>query len=230
MIGENNIQIFDMIKNSDAIIMGIYLILIFFSVWSWTIIFDKIFKFRLLRLKTEKFNRLFWSGKMLEDIHKQVKNNQTFPSAVIFSAAMQEWETAGVYEIVQNKDTDKKNSLKDRLLTAMNIALSKSMVKMRYGMTFLLIVSTTSTFFGLFGTVWGLTGSFLSIASLQDTSLIVIAPGVAASLITTVFALVAAIPATIFYNIYNTKLSNIEEQMNTFIDEVYNILSKELDQ
>ena len=95
---------------------------------------------------------------------------------------------------------------------------------------FLLIVSTTSTFFGLFGTVWGLTGSFLSIASLQDTSLIVIAPGVAASLITTVFALVAAIPATIFYNIYNTKLSNIEEQMNTFIDEVYNILSKELDQ
>ena len=87
-------------------------------------------------------------------------------------------------------------------------------------MTFLLIVSTTATFFGLFGTVWGLLKSFLSITALQDSSLIVIAPGIADALITTVFGLIAAIPATIFYNIYNTKINNFEDQMINFGTEV----------
>lgn len=230
MTGEINIQIFDMIKNSDMVIITIYLVLTFYSVWSWAIVFDKIFKFKSLAMKTEKFNRLFWSGKMLEDIYKQVKNNATYPSAVIFSAAMQEWESSNVLNIVKSNDTAKKNSLKDRLAVAMDVALSKSMSKLKYGMTFLLVAATTSTFFGLFGTVWGLMHSFLSIASMQDSSLIVIAPGVADALITTILGLISAIPATIFYNIYNTKINSFEDQMDGFSAEVLNILSKELDQ
>lgn len=229
MFGNTNLQIFDLIRNSDVITITIYLILAFFSVWSWAIIFDKIFKFKLLKVKTEKFTKLFWSGKMLEEIHKIVKNNQTYPSAVIFSAAMQEWENSNVTDLVKNNDVARKNSLRERVNGAMDFALTKSMSKLKYGMTFLLIVATTSTFFGLFGTVWGLTNSFLSIASLQDSSLIVIAPGVANALITTIFGLIAAIPATIFYNYYNMKINNFEEQMVGFIEEVSNILSKELD-
>ncbi len=230
MAGEINIQVFDMIMSSDVVMMSLYIILTFFSVWSWAIVFDKIFKFRSLKIKTEKFNRLFWSGKMLEDIYKQVKNNATYPSAVIFSAAMQEWESSNVLNIVKGGDIAKKNALKERLAMTMDIALSKSVSKLRYGMTFLLIVATTSTFFGLFGTVWGLIGSFFSIAAMQDTSLIIIAPGVANALITTVFGLVAAIPATIFYSIYTIKINNFEDQMSNFSAEVLNILSKELDQ
>lgn len=230
MSGNINLQLFDMITKSDSITMTIYLVLIMYSVWSWSIVFDKIFKFRLLKMKTEKFDRLFWSGKMLEDIHKQIKNSANYPSAMIFCAIMQEWENANVLDIVKNNKVDSKNSLKERLSAVMEVALVKSVSKLRYGMTFLLIVSTTATFFGLFGTVWGLLKSFLSITALQDSSLIVIAPGIADALITTVFGLIAAIPATIFYNIYNTKINNFEDQMINFGTEVLTILSRELDQ
>lgn len=230
MSGNINLQIFDMITKSDVITMTIYLVLIIYSVWSWSIVFDKIFKFRLLKMKTEKFDRLFWSGKMLEDIHKQIKNSANYPSAMIFCAIMQEWENANVLDIVKNNKVDSKNSLKERLSAVMEVALVKSVSKLRYGMTFLLIVSTTATFFGLFGTVWGLLKSFLSITALQDSSLIVIAPGIADALITTVFGLIAAIPATIFYNIYNAKINNFEDQMINFGTEVLTILSRELDQ
>ena len=230
MSGNINLQLFDMITKSDVITMTIYLVLIMYSVWSWSIVFDKIFKFRLLKMKTEKFDRLFWSGKMLEDIHKQIKNSANYPSAMIFCAIMQEWENANVLDIVKNNKVDSKNSLKERLSAVMEVALVKSVSKLRYGMTFLLIVSTTATFFGLFGTVWGLLKSFLSITALQDSSLIVIAPGIADALITTVFGLIAAIPATIFYNIYNTKINNFEDQMINVGTEVLTILSRELDQ
>ena len=230
MSGNINLQLFDMITKSDVITMTIYLVLIMYSVWSWSIVVDKIFKFRLLKMKTEKFDRLFWSGKMLEDIHKQIKNSANYPSAMIFCAIMQEWENANVLDIVKNNKVDSKNSLKERLSAVMEVALVKSVSKLRYGMTFLLIVSTTATFFGLFGTVWGLLKSFLSITALQDSSLIVIAPGIADALITTVFGLIAAIPATIFYNIYNTKINNFEDQMINFGTEVLTILSRELDQ
>lgn len=230
MSGNINLQLFDMITKSDVITMTIYLVLIMYSIWSWSIVFDKIFKFRLLKMKTEKFDRLFWSGKMLEDIHKQIKNSANYPSAMIFCAIMQEWENANVLDIVKNNKVDSKNSLKERLSAVMEVALVKSVSKLRYGMTFLLIVSTTATFFGLFGTVWGLLKSFLSITALQDSSLIVIAPGIADALITTVFGLIAAIPATIFYNIYNTKINNFEDQMINFGTEVLTILSRELDQ
>jgi len=222
-------QIFDLITRSDAFTTCIYLILIGFSVWSWAIFFDKVFKFRLLKIKTDAFDRMFWSGKMLEDIHKQVKNNANYPSAVIFSAAMQEWEASNVLAIVKNNDTVKKTSLKERLAILMEVAVNKSMAKLKYGMNFLLIVATSSTFFGLFGTVWGIMKSFFSISTLQDSSLIVIAPGVAGALVTTVFGLFAAIPATIFYTIYTAKINDFEDQMVNFSSDVLAILSRELD-
>ena len=225
-----NLQLFDMIAKSDGLTIIIYLILVVYSIWSWSIIFDKIFKFRLLKIRTDKFNKLFWSGKMLEDIYAHVKTSANYPSAMIFVAAMQEWESSNVLDIVQNNDSAKKVSLKERISNLMDVALVKSMHKIKYGMTFLLVVSNTATFFGLFGTVWGLMSSFLSISSMQDSSLIVIAPGVSSALITTIFGLIAAIPATIFYNIYSIKINNLEDQMINFSSDVLTILSRELDQ
>jgi biopolymer transport protein TolQ len=223
-------QIISVIGNSDVVTALIYLICLFYSVWSWSIIFDKMFKFRLLKIKTDKFERLFWSGAMLEDIYKQVKNSQTYPSAMIFSAAMQEWESTNVLQIVQGNDSNKKESLKDRIATAMDNAFLKSMVKIKYGMTFLSIVSGTATLLGLFGTVWGLIVSFSNVATMQDNSLVVIAPGISAGLITTIAGLVAAIPANIAHLYYSTKIANFEDKMVTFCSEVLNILSRELDQ
>lgn len=225
-----NAQLFDMILKSDMITKSIYLILIVYSIWSWSIVFDKIFKFRMLKMKTERFDRLFWSGKMLEDIYKQVKSTANYPSAMIFVAAMQEWESSNVLNIVKNNDANKKESLKDRLASVMDVALLKSMSKLRYGLTFLLIVSTTGTLFGLFGTVWGLINSFMSISALQDSSLVVMAPGIATGFLATILGLFSAIPATIFYNIYNVKINNFEDQMANFSSDVLTILSRELDQ
>ncbi len=225
-----NAQLFEMIWNSDIITKGIYIILIAYSVWSWSIVFDKIFKFRMLKMKTLRFDKLFWSGKMLEDIYKQVKSSANYPSAMIFVAAMQEWESSNVLSIVKNNDASKKESLKDRLAAVMDVALLKSMSRLRYGLTFLLIVSTTGTLFGLFGTVWGLINSFMSIAAMQDSSLVVMAPGIATGFLATILGLTAAIPATIFYNIYNIKINNFEDQMANFSSDVLTILSRELDQ
>jgi len=229
MAGNINFQIFDMIAKADAVEIMIYIVLVFYSVWSWSIVFDKIFKFRLLKMKTDKFDKMFWSGKMLEDIYRQVKTSANYPSAMIFIAAMQEWESSNVVAVVKSNDVAKKNSLKDRLASVTDVALNKSMNKLKYGMTFLLVVSTTATFFGLFGTVWGLMNSFLAISTMQDSSLIVIAPGITSALITTIFGLVAAIPATIFYSIYNIKINNFEDQMINFRSDLLTILSRELD-
>lgn len=230
MMANMNFQVFDIVMKSDMATMLVYIILTMYSIWTWSIVFDKVFKFRLLKIKTEKFDKLFWSGKMLEDIYKQVKNNANYPSAMIFSAAMQEWESSNVLNIVKSADAAKKNSLKERLASVMDVALTKSMSKIKYGMTFLLIVATTSTFFSLFGTVWGLVRSFLAISVMQDSSLIVIAPGIIGALLTTVFGLVATIPAAIFYTVYNTKINNFEDQMINFSSDVLTILSRELDQ
>lgn len=230
MAGSADFQIFNTIANADTLTTFIYIIMVFFSVWSWSIVFDKFFKFRLLRIRTDRFDKLFWSGIMLEDIYKQVKNNQTYPSAVIFSAAMQEWEGSNVLEIVQQRDSAKKESLKERLSILMDTALAKSMTKLKSGMTFLSIVSSTATSFGLFGTTWGLINSFNAMGMMQDTSLIVIAPGIASGLTATVFGLIASIPATIFYTYYNAKINAFEDSMASFCNDVLAILSRELDQ
>jgi biopolymer transport protein TolQ len=223
-----NFQIFNSIQNSDSTTMFIYLVLLFYSVWSWSIVFDKIFKFRLLDIRTKKFDKLFWSGAMLEDIYKEVKNNQTYPSAVIFVAVMQEWEYSDVVKIVQSKDESKKNALINRLIDIADASITKSMKKIKYGMGFLSIVSSTSTLFGLYGTVWGLIMSFSKIAQLQDSSLIVIAPGISSGLITTIAGLIAAIPASIFHSYYTNKISDFEDKMTNFSTELINILSREL--
>jgi biopolymer transport protein TolQ len=221
-------QILSSIQNADALTTLIYLVLLFFSLWSWSIVFDKFFKFRLLRIRTNGFNKLFWSGSMLEDIYKQVKNNQTYPSSVIFCAIMQEWEYSDVVKIVQSKDGNKKDALRERMMDVADTVLVKSMKKLKYGMTFLSIVSSTSTLFGLFGTVWGIIIAFSKVAQMQDSSLVVIAPGISAGLVTTLAGLVAGIPAAIFYSYYSAKIADFEEEMEFFSIELLNILSREL--
>lgn len=229
MEGTASFQMFDMISNSDGLSKCLYVILTFYSLITWAIIFDKIFKFRLLKLKTEKFDKLFWSGKMLEDIYRQVKNNATYPSAMIFCAAMQEWESSNVLNIVKSNDSHKKESLKERLASVMETALVKSMGKLQYGMTFWVLVLSTSTLFGLFGTVWGFIHTFASIAKFQDSSLVVMAPGISGDFMTTVFGLICAIPATAAYTIYKAKIDDFEDKMISFSSEVLVILSRELD-
>lgn len=224
------IQLFDMIVNSDGITKIVLGVLGFFSLFTWAIIFDKMSKFREVAIKHRQFLKIFWSGQILEDIYKKTKNNYKYPMAQVFNGAMQEWENANVLEIVQSGNVSKKNSLKDRMYDIMSVKINKSLEKYKTGLGFLLIVASTSTLFGLFGTVWGIMRSFSDVVTAQTASLVVLAPGISASLITTIFGLISALPALIAYYIYNGKIANLEMELENFELELMSILSKELEQ
>lgn len=224
-----SLQFFTTLLQSDFLTKTIMLILLIFSIVSWTIIIEKFFKFKFLNIKTSKFEKTFWSGEMLEDIYHRVKENISCPSVIIFISAMQEWTTAATQSIVKSTDAIKKNSLKDRLYDIMFVAANRSMGKLKSGINFLLISSTTSTFFGLLGTVWGINQSFKSISMMKDASLMAIAPGVSAALLTTIMGLISAIPALISYYVIIHNINRYEEELNNFLLEILSVLSRELD-
>lgn len=225
-----NLQIFNLILNADILTKIILITLLSFSLITWSIIFDKFFKFRYLQIKTNQFQKIFWSGQLLEDIYKRTKVGHRYTIAGIFNAAMQEWESSNVIEIAQSKDVNRKNSLKDRIYDLMSITLTKSILKLKFGMNFLLIVASSATFFGLLGTVLGLMTSFQALSLMQAVTLITIAPGMTAALVTTVAGLVTAIPALIGYYVYSYKLKTFEIEMENFQLELLNILIRELEQ
>ncbi|MBO4956279.1 MAG: MotA/TolQ/ExbB proton channel family protein [Rickettsiales bacterium] len=223
------LQIFATLLHSDFITKAILFILIGMSIFSWTLIFEKFFKFKLMSIKTSKFEKLFWSGDMLEDIYQKVKNNTKCPSIVVFISAMQEWTNSNVQNIIKTNDVGRKNSLKDRLYDVMSVAINRSLKKIKGGLSFLLIVSTTSTLLGLFGTAWGLSSAFKAISIMKDATLTTIAPGISSSLVTTIVGMLTAIPATAAYYFIKSQINNYEEELENFKLEVLSILSKEMD-
>lgn len=229
MVSEG-VQLFDMIVNADLATKIILCILVCFSLVTWALIFEKISKFRDVAIKHRQFRKLFWSGQILEDIYKKTKTGHIYPMADVFNAAMQEWEGSNVLEIVQSGNLEKKNSLKERIYDLTGVRINMALDRFKFGMGFLLIVASTSTLFGLFGTVWGIMKSFSSVVATQTASLVVLAPGISASLITTVFGLISAIPALIAYYIYDGKIKNLDTELENFSLELISILTKELDQ
>lgn len=227
--GNITLQIFATLLHSDFITKCILFVLIGMSIFSWALIFDKIFKFKLMTIKTSKFEKLFWSGDMLEDIYQKVKNATKCPSIVVFISAMQEWTNSDVQTIIKANDVGRKNSLKDRLYDVMTVAVSRSIKKLRAGTSFLLIVSTTATLFGLLGTAWGISSCFNEISIMKDATLITIAPGISSSLVTTIVGMLTAIPATAAYYYIKSQINYYEEELDNFKLEVLNILSKEMD-
>lgn len=229
MVSES-VQLFDMIVNADIMTKIILGILGCFSLITWALVFDKISKFREVSIKHKQFQKIFWSGQMLEDIYKKTKTGHRYPMALIFNAAMQEWEESNVLEIVQSGNSEKKSSLRERICNLTESKISASLDRFKMGLSFLLIVASTSTLFGLFGTVWGIMKSFSSVVASQTASLVVLAPGISASLITTVFGLISAIPALIAYYIYSEKVDKLDAELEDFSLELMSILSKELEQ
>lgn len=148
--------------------------------------------------------------------------------AKIFLACIKEWKISNVKQIIAD-GVEKKNSLKERLSNVMLVATNRSMLKLESGLSLLAIIASSSPFVGLFGTVWGILNSFQSIAVNKNTSLAIVAPGIAESLLATAIGLFAAIPAVFFYNIFTTKINQFNERSNNFSLLLLNALSKELD-
>jgi biopolymer transport protein TolQ len=180
-----------------------------------------------LKKKSNRFEDIFEKADTLDETYIDAKKNNNHPLARVFLACMSEWKLNKISEISNNGE--KKNSLKERLFGAMKVASNKSVEKLEFGLNFLAIVGSSAPFVGLFGTVWGIMNSFQGIAASKNTSLAVVAPGIAEALLATALGLFAAIPAVFFYNIFSSKINNFIERVENFSVSLLNILSRELD-
>lgn len=195
------------------------------SVWCWAIIFEKFYAVRRMNAANDRFENQFWSGQSLEDLYRAMAGRNAIGMGAIFIAAMEEWKRsqgaamrAGFAGVLK------------RIEKVMDVSIQKEMSGLEARLLFLATVGSAGPFIGLFGTVWGIMTSFQGIANSQNTNLAVVAPGIAEALFATAIGLVAAIPATIFYNMYSSDAAKIGTRLENFADEFGAIISRQLDE
>ena len=224
----SDLSIWTLFLNADLIVKLVILMLVLASVWSWAIIFEKFIKLRRLHQQADEFEDQFWSGGSLEDLYDRIGNQPLDPMSAMFSAAMREWRRSvskGLAAAGQMRA-----GLQSRIERVMGVTLGREMERLERYMTFLASVGSTAPFIGLFGTVWGIMHSFSSIASSKNTSLAVVAPGIAEALFATALGLIAAIPAVIAYNKISSDLTRYAGRLEAFSNEFGAILSRQLEE
>jgi len=194
------------------------------SVWSWAIILEKFFLFAKTRKETDKFEQVFWSGQSLEELYQALAQRRNTGMAALFVAAMREWKRS------LERDAGKPMpGVQLRVDKVMDVTISREVERMERRLTFLATVGSTAPFVGLFGTVWGIMSSFQAIAMSKNTNIAVVAPGIAEALFATALGLLAAIPAVIFYNKFNSEVARQASRLEGFADEFGAILSRQID-
>lgn len=223
----HDLSVWGLFLQADIVVKIVMIILIFASFWCWAIIFEKILRMRRLWAQAEEFEEAFWSGGSLEELYDRIGDRPTSPIASIFTAAMREWRRSAAKGIA---DAAQKAGLAQRIDRVMQVTLGREMEGLERNMTFLASVGSTGPFVGLFGTVWGIMNSFQAIASSKDTSLAVVAPGIAEALFATALGLVAAIPAVVAYNKISSDLGRYAARLESFSGEFSAILSRQFDE
>jgi biopolymer transport protein TolQ len=207
-----------------TITVKLVMILLFLaSVWSWAIIIRKFITYRLARREAAEFDRAFWSGEPLDELYDKLGPQPDGASGKIFASGMTEWRRS------HRQDGALIAGAQARIDRSMDVAIAKETERLTSGLPFLATVGSTAPFVGLFGTVWGIKTAFEEIAISQNTSLAVVAPGIAEALVATALGLVAAIPAVIFYNKLSADSDRIAAGYDAFADEFATILSRQLD-
>tara|TARA_Y100000389_G_scaffold172271_1_gene180579 strand:- start:235 stop:909 length:675 start_codon:yes stop_codon:yes gene_type:complete len=198
---------------ADIIVKSVIILLIACSIYSWAVIIEKFKLFKKIHQSTEEFETKFWNSKSAETFYNNLPANTEDPMALVFKDAMQ--------NLLKRKS---KTDLHSRMTTMLETGIEKQISKLSKGFTFLATVGSTAPFIGLFGTVWGIMNSFQSIAISRNTSLAIVAPGIAEALFATALGLLAAIPAVIAYNkfnndtvLYTKKLENFSKRFLTII-------------
>ncbi len=213
---------------ADIVVKIVMGILLFCSFWSWAIILGKWMRLGSVRAQADKFEQMFWSGRSLDDVYATLQaRSEQHPMAHVFVAAMREWKRSFEMGPVS---TGLLPSVKDRISRVMNVTIGREIARLESSLGFLATVGVNATFIGLFGTVWGIMNSFRQIAASHDTSLAVVAPGIAEALFATAMGLVAAIPASVAYNHLSTSVGRIANRLEGFSDEFSAILSRQLDE
>ena len=219
-------SVWGLFLQADIVVQIVMLVLVFASIGCWAIIIDKVRMMRQVTRKADLFEDEFWSGRSLEGLYDRIRNHPDHPMAMLFVAAMREWQRSlgpatGLARTV---------GLQDRLYKVMRVTVTREMERLESYLNFLATVGSTAPFIGLFGTVWGIMNSFTSIAQSHNTSLAVVAPGIAEALFATAMGLVAAIPAVVAYNKITNAMGRYANRLEGFSDEFNTILSRQLEE
>jgi len=194
------------------------------SVWVWAIAIDKALLFSRIHRATDRFEHAFWSGQSLDELYTSLAARPGHSTGALFVAAMGEWKKS--FEGHARSFA----GLQMRIEKVMNVAIAREVEHMERWLLVLATVGSAGPFIGLFGTIWGIMTSFQSIAASKNTSLAVVAPGIAEALFATAIGLIAAIPATIFYNKFITDVNRQAQRLEGFADEFTAILSRQIDE
>ncbi|MEM8918049.1 MAG: protein TolQ [Pseudomonadota bacterium] len=213
---------FELFLQADIIVKLVMIGLLFASVWTWTIIVSFAIKVRRIQDRTEKFEAAYSTTQDVDRFFEKYKKS-VLPVARVFIAGIKEWRRSTTAGPVDREGT------RERLATAMNATIAREIDAMADRLNFLATVGSVAPFVGLFGTVWGIMRSFSAIAAEQNSSLAVVAPGIAEALFATAIGLFAAIPAVIAYNRFSHRLNKLEARMGRFADGLHASLSRELE-
>ena len=190
---------------ADIIVKSVIVLLIACSIYSWAVIIEKFRLFKKINLSTEEFETKFWNSRSAESFYNNLPSNIEDPMALVFKDAMQ--------NLLKRRS---KTDLNSRMTTILETGIEKQISKISKGFTFLATVGSTAPFIGLFGTVWGIMNSFQSIAISRNTSLAIVAPGIAEALFATALGLLAAIPAVVAYNKFNNDSIKYSQRLENF--------------
>ena len=190
---------------ADIVVKAVIITLIVCSIYSWAVIIEKFRLFKKINKSSEDFEEKFWNSKSAETFYNNLPVKVEDPMAIVFQDAME--------SLLKKKS---KNNLSERMSTLLEVGIEKQMTMIDKGFTFLATVGSTAPFIGLFGTVWGIMNSFQSIAISRNTSLAIVAPGIAEALFATALGLLAAIPAVVAYNKFNTDSQKYSQKLENF--------------
>ena len=205
LASNTDFSLFNLFIRADIIVKSVIVLLIACSIYSWAIIIEKFKLFKKINESTEEFETKFWNSKSAETFYNNLPANINDPMALVFKDAMQ--------NLLKRKS---RTDLNTRMTTMLETGIEKQMSKIGKGFTFLATVGSTAPFIGLFGTVWGIMNSFQSIAISRNTSLAIVAPGIAEALFATALGLLAAIPAVIAYNKFNNDSIKYSQKLENF--------------
>ncbi len=226
-VAAHDMSAFGLFMQADIVVKLVMLLLIVASICTWAVILQKSFRIARLKSKAVYFEDRFWAGGSLESLFEKIDGVRSDPMTAVFIAAMKELKGAADKNLLATAHM--RSGVLKRIERIVNVTIGRELANVQKHMTLLASVGSTAPFVGLFGTVWGIMNSFTSIAHAQNTSLAVVAPGIAEALFATAIGLVAAIPAVLAYNKFNSEISKYAERLDFFGSDLIATISRNLE-
>ncbi|MFL6798804.1 MAG: protein TolQ [Xanthobacteraceae bacterium] len=220
-----SLSIWALFSSADPIVQIVMIGLLLASVAVWAIAIDKLLLYARTRRAMDSFEQAFWSAQSLDELYRSLSSRPAHSMAALFVAAMREWKRS-----LEGKQPRSMGGLQMRIDKVMDVTIQREISRLERNLLVLATIGSAGPFVGLFGTVWGIMTSFRAIAGQQSTSLAVVAPGIAEALFATAIGLIAAIPATIFYNKFVSDVNKQAQRLEGFADEFSAFLSRQLDE